>query len=340
MFKQQKNGRSVITFPTLGDRYYSRLINAVQHQFVTLIVRGTMTIAGAAAGAILSRGSLLACLTEIGIDENGTDRHIYVGQVLRMLSEMAAPSALSAKRVSSTAVGVYPLEEAVRIYFAHPFAAIPRETAYIEHDVKQLLQVFAKLFNDAQGGGSKIVTPGGGGTAVLSAVSIDVIDGYDATETARPFFIPTVVQQVDTISGANSQYQQFIKTSHAIRAFVVSQETTQGGEVDDIINKVVLRGDFTNLIGPNGISFSDLALESEFDFGGAVVSSNRAHLGINFQLHGRLANVLNPTQDNNLRFEFDCQPSVTGAGASQIRTTIVRLERDPALVDPKLTIPV
>lgn len=336
MFKQQKNGRSQIV-PTVGDRSYSRLINAVQHQFVTLVFRGTLTIAGGAADAIRSRGSILAAFNEIGIDENGTDRHIYAGQVLRFLSEMAAPSALSAKRVTSTAAAAYVLEEAVRIYFAHPFAAIPRETAFIEHDVKQLLQAFVKL--DAGGGGSKLAKVSGGVTAVLSAVTVNVIDGYDATEQARPFFIPTVVQQVDAVNGANSAYQQFIKTSHAIRAIVVSQETTTDGEVNDIINKVVFRGDFNNIIGPTPIRFDDLDLESEFEFGGAVVSTNRAHLGLNFQLHGRLANILNPTQDNNLRFEFDCQPSVAGAGTSQIRTTIVRLERDPSLVDPQLTVP-
>src|SRR5881394_1916373 len=136
MFRLRRNPRTAIV-TIAGDRAFSRLINAVSSNFVTLMFTASLVISVASATSIRNRGSILAAFDEIGIDENGTDRHIYDGKVLRVLSEMAAPSALSARRVTSTAAATYPLEESVRIYFAHPFAAIPRETAFREKDTKQ-----------------------------------------------------------------------------------------------------------------------------------------------------------------------------------------------------------
>ncbi len=338
MYRLQRNGRAAIV-PIAGEQVFSRLVNAVQSNFITLIFTATLTIAGAAAAAVYNRGSIMAAYDEIGIDENGTTRHIYDGRVLRFISEMAAPSALSAVRCpSSGAIGVYNLEEACRIYFAHPFAAVPRETSYLERDVKQVFSVYAKLKQNAV---NFIAPAGGGGTSVLTNVNIRVTHGYDASEEARPFFVPTVTQQIVDVPGVNDTLTEYIKTSHSLRGMVVSQDTTTKGEVADIINSLALKGDFHNIIGPKQVAWNDLCLESEFEFGGAVLVGNRAHLGINFQEHGKLSNVLNPNQDNNLRFEFNVQPSaLAGAGTSRIRITRLNLERDPAIVDPTLPIPV
>jgi hypothetical protein len=323
--------------PIAGERAFTRLINGVSSNFVTLVFAASFVISVGAATNIRNRGSILAAFDEIGIDENGTDRHIYDGTVLRFLSEMASPSALSAQRVTSTAVATYPLEEAVRIYFAHPFAAIPRETAYLEKDVKQLLQVFAKLNASAK---DQLATAGAA-TLALNNVTVTVTHGFDADEQARPEFIPTVRQQIVSVDSANGQLPEFIRSQHAIRAIVLTQEGTTIGEVGDIINSLVLRSDDRDYIGPGKMTWRDLVLQSEFEFGGAVVSTNRAHLGINFQQNGRLSSVVSPAQNNNLRFEFDCQPSVVvGAGASKIRITILELQRDPALTNPASTIPV
>ena len=338
MFRRQMNGRSAIV-PIAGEQAFSRLVNNVQSHFLTLVFRATLTIATAAAASVRNRGSVLALYDEIGIDENGTTRQIYDGRVLRFASEMAAPSALSAVRVpSSGAVGVYNLEEAVRIYFAHPFAAKPRETAYLERDVKQVFSVYVKLANNAV---NKIAPAGGGGTSVLSNITVSVMHSYDASEDARPYFVPTITQQIVDVTGVNDQLQEFIKTSHSLRGLIVSQDTTGVGEVSDIINSLSLKGDFHNIIGPKQVAWNDLCLDSEFEFGGAVVSSNRAHLGLNFQSHGMLSNILNPNQDANLRFEFNVQPSVAaGAGTSRIRITRLNMERDPAIVESELPIPV
>lgn len=341
MYRTQRNPRNTMA-PITTDRVRTKLINAVQSFYVTLTARGTLTIAGGAADAIRNRGSIWAAFTEVGLEENGKDRMLLTGNVLRYIAETSAPSALSAKRATSTAAAAYTLEESVRLYFAHPFAAIPRETSFMERDVKQELNVFTRLApaSNADGGGNKLAKVSGGVTAVLSAVSVTVIHGYDKTETARPFFIPTIRQTVTDVPGASGNLESFVRTSHALRGIILSQETTTDGEVADIVNSLTLRGDMGEFIGPQKAKWDDLLLESEYEFGGAVVSSVRAHLALNFQEHGRLASILNPNQDNNLRFEFDCQPSVAGAGASKVRITLLELERDPSVVDPNLTIPV
>jgi hypothetical protein len=336
MYRQQRNPRSAIT-PVAGEQVFSRLINAVQSNFITLVFRARVTIAGAVITAIRNRGSVLALFDEVGVDENGTVRHLYDGRVLRFISETAAPSALSSTRLTSTAIGVTDLEECVRIYFAHPFAAVPKETAFLERDVKQVLSVFAKMNATPTARIAEV----GAATVTLSNLSISVTHGYDASETARPFFVPTVTQQIVDVTGTNDNLQEYIKTSHSLRGLVITQETTTTGEVSDIINSLSLKGDFHDIIGPNKMSWKDLCLESEFEFGGAVQSSsNRAHLMLNFQDHGMLSKILNPNQDNNLRLEANVQASVAGTGTSRIRITRLNLERDAAIVDPTLPIPV
>lgn len=334
MFTLTRNPRASIT-PVAGERVGSRLVNRVQSHFISLRITGTLTIAGGAATAIRNRGSVAACFDEIGINENGTDRVLARGAALRMLAEGSAPSALTAKRVTGTAAAAYELEEVVRLYFAHPFAVNPRETAFIENDPRQVLEVFVKQATDAAG---RLVEVGGAVTAALTNLRVEVTQAYDATEKSLPEYIPTIRQLLVDVPSANSQQVEYLKTTKLLRAVVISQETTTVGEVDDIINKVALKGDFRDIIGPSPESFDQILLDSEYDFGGAVVASNRSHLLLNFQQHGRLSNVINPAQDANLRFEFDCAPSAS-AGSSKIRITLVELERVAGLTNPASTIP-
>lgn len=325
MLRLQKNPRNAIV-PIAGDRVFSRLINAVQSHYVDLTVTATVQISVANATAVRNRGSVMALFDEIGIDENGTDRWLMRGNVARVFTEMAAIKSPQTVRLTSPNIGTTNLRETVRLYFAHPYAANPRETAFLEHDTRQLLQVFVKLA--ASGGVDRLVTIGGA-TVAITNLKVTVQHEYDAQETDRPYFIPIVRQIVTPVTGTQANQQVFIKTSNALRALVISQEDTVLGEVTDIINALAFRGDFRDLIGPLAHPWKDLVDESQILFGGDMTSY--AHLGMNFQRHGRLASVLNPNQDNNLRFEFDDQISATGTGTSQIRITTVELLHDPAL---------
>jgi len=335
MFRIQKLARPIIA-PIAGQRVSSRLINAVQSHWVQLDLSGILNVVTNPAAAILNRGSLWAAIDEVHVQENGRDVAVINGRVLRALSEQAAPSSLSSVRASALAVAAYPLKESVRIYFAHPFALQPRETAFMEHDPRQVLEVGVRLA--ASGGADKLATAGAGGTVTLTALNVNVTHGYDAGETIKPYFIPHIRQQIDAVPGTNAALPIFLKTPYVIRSIVVSPEDTVLGEVSDIVNSLKLRGDAIEWIAD--VSWENLIAGSEFEFGGAsTFNVGDAHLGLNFQTFGRLAKCLNPNQDTNLRFELNCQKSLVGTGTSQIRTTIIELWTDAQLTQP-LTIPV
>lgn len=327
MFTLQRNGRPTIT-PSAGERKGSRLIQGVQSQYVTLAFRGELVIAGGVADALRNRGSILAAFDEVGISADGDDVQLFDGRVLGFASEMAAPSARSVKRVTSTAAATYTLEELVRVYFAHPFAAIPRETAFREKDKDVLFEVFVKLAAGAATvQGQRLAKVSGVVTATLQTLSVQVFHAYDPFETAAPVFIPTVRQLREVVPGSNTKHEIFLETTKPLRQIIVTQETATDGEVADIINKLALKGDFGDIIGPEQVDIDDLILDAEYEFGGAVTASNRSHIGFNFQQHGRLASILTKEQNHKLRLLVDDQVSVAGAGTSRLIVTLFELER-------------
>lgn len=330
MFTTQQSARDSI-IPAAGRRVSSRLLNGVQGHAVQLDISGTLTIAGADAASIRNRGSLWAAVDEVGIVENGSDSASVWGPVLRALSEEAAPSALSSVRLTAKAQAAYSLKESARIYFAHPYALQPRETAYMERDTRQVLEAFVRLA--ASGGGDKIAKAGAGGTVTLSNVQVDVTHIYDGFETQHPYFIPHIIQSVEPVAGANARLAHYIKTPNMLRSIMVSQVDSIDGEVSDVINTLRLRGDAVDWI--DTVKWANLVQGTEFDFGGASGwASGAAHLGINFQKFGRLASVMNPGQDTNLRLELDVQPSATGSGSSSVLVTRVELWQVAGLTQP------
>lgn len=336
MQKLSRSPRGVI-IPNGSERTPIRLVNGARTSFVDVVGRATVTISVAAATAILNRGSVFAFADEIVLDENGTDRCIATGKVLRFASEMSAPSALSAKRVSSTAIGTYQLEEMIRIYFAHPLALDPLETAFVERDARQALNIQVRTNATP----ATTIATAGGATVVVTNIKWTVIQAFEKPGPGglvAPLYVPTIRQQTAQINGAVTQQVEYIRTTNLIRQMVISQEVN-GVEVSDILNSFAFRGDFRDIIGPSPMDYNDFALDSEFEFGGAVISSNRAHIGMNFQRYGRLSDCLNPAQDVNVRLELNAQPSAT-AGQSLVRTTVFELTRDPMVTAPVIPFPV
>ncbi len=322
--------------PVAGKRVPSDLNNGKQTHSVEMRFTGTATIAGGAATRINNRGSILACFDEIGILENGKAKTYADGPVIRALCEAAASSPLSYSRVSGTAAAAYPLDETIRLQFAHPIALEPRETAYVEKDVRQTLQAYVKLAAD--GGGSELAVVPGGVTITLTNLNVTVRQIYeDAEGQLAPYFIPILEQFDETVVGTQAKLIHFLKTDDSLRALVVSPVDTVIGEVEDVINYVTLRG--AKQVWVDHAGWKDLVAGSEFDFGGAsTFNVGGAHLVFNFQTFGRLSRVLNPVQDTNLRFEFDCQASAVGTGTTKIKVTRVALTTPAGLVRP-LTIP-
>jgi hypothetical protein len=293
-----------------------------------------------AATRVINKGSIFGCWDEIGLDENGRDRHLYDGRILRFISEMHAPSALSSTRLAGTGVAATALDESARMWFAHPLSAQPQETVFRERDPRQTLNLFGKL--RADGGQGGLVN---GGTSTMTVTpTLTWQQGYDDVTGVPPIFIPSMRQQVVSVASANTQLQEFIKTSNYIRALVL-QCDSDAGEVGDIINSLALRADGDDIIGPAQVPWEDLLRGQEFEFGGAVfvtgfVNGGFSYLGINFQAAGRLSNVVSPSL-LNLRLEMNLQPSAqAGATNSKVRIGVLEYERVPGLVSESIPFPI
>jgi hypothetical protein len=336
MYRPQLLTRGTLSPVAGGDRVPAKLINGVRNAGIWLVARATVQVSVAAATTLRNRGSVWALFNEIALVENGKDTMIVRGNVLRFLSEMIAPSALSASR-AATPIATYNLEEAVFIPFADPLSLDPLETAYVEHNAAQDFQVAVSTYANLA---SRLFTVGPA-TVAVTAVSVTVAQEYEPSRGAgikAPLFIPTIVQTVEQITGDVTAAPHYLRSTNLIRKLVISQEDTVLGEVPDILRAFTLRGDHNVIIG-TPYDLDDLQLRSEFGFGGAAISSNRSHVGFNFQRYGQISECLNPAQDSNLRLEFSALPSVLGVaagGTSSIRVTRVELFRDPAVVAPEV----
>lgn len=333
MYKFRKTQRNQYAYAAgassadAGTRAVNKLLAQGQTAFLTVVIAGVLGVTVAGTG-ILNRGSIMAAFDEMGISENGGDRWNIDPRVLRYISEVAAPSASTAVRAATAGIATTNLRETFRVYFAHPFSQIPRETNFIVSDPAQELSFYHKL-NKTTNGVQNIIA---GGTATLTNVTVKVRQQLDEYEGERPKFIPTVRMTSRKVTGADNNFEIDLRGRNYLRGIVIQQDTDKG-EVSDIINSFALLGDRRQLVGPEK---SDIALaqqEQEYDWGGAVLSAP-SYLMLNFQEGGRLSNVWNPAQDSNLKLVFDCQPSVVaGVTASTIRVTLLELERDASRVD-------
>lgn len=310
-----------------GQRQSNRLIGQGQTMFLTVVITAVLNVTVAGTG-ILNRGSVMAAFDEMGIAENGKDRQYIDPRILRFIAEAAAPSAPTAVRAATAGVATTNLRETFRVYFAHPFSLVPRETNFIVSDPTADFSFFHKL-NATNNGVAKIIA---GGTATLQTVIVKVQQSLDQYEGARPTFIPTIRMVSQKVTGPDTDLEILLRPGNYVRAIVIQQDSNIG-EVSDIINSLALVGDRNPLIGPEKSDFSLLTQAEEYDWGGNMLGAPGYAL-INFQEGGRLTNVWNPTQDTNLKLVVNCQPSVVaGVTTSTIRVAILELERDAAKVD-------
>lgn len=310
-----------------------KLTNGVRNEFITLTIRARVVVSAFATAVLRNRGSAFALLDEVILDESGTERMITTGPVLRYVSEMNARSALSSTRIVPAAdgtipIGTYNLEEQARFFFAWPESSIPGETAFVERDPRQALRVILKAVNNLA---LALATPNTA-TVVVDQVSVDIHQGFELGAGAPSLFIPTIRQTITPIVGAIANLPDYIRSPNRIRAVVFSQEVeiAAGGrvEVTDILTHLALRGDFQFPLGPERLPVANLALSTEWSFGG--FTAGKRHLGFNFQKHGKLSHVLDPAQDTNMRAEYTGAASAT-AGQSQVRATYLELMQVPGL---------
>lgn len=332
-----------------GQRQFSKQINGRQGYSWLLTARARLRILNNAATLLRNRASVWALFNEVGIDENGTDTMIMDGRVLRYLSEVHAPSTLTAVR-GATGIATYNLSEAAVIMGSHPLMAQPHEMTYIEKDAEQTLNVFATLH---AGLDQRLVTPGAGGAgvdAIVDTVTITVQQINDPFTSSLPLFVPRIRQMTRAINSTNTQEQIDIDATNPIRGIALQQDCSLG-EVSDIITALTMRADGGDIIGPGLVPWDEFLRLQETEYGGAVYGDSATAASatgkpggnafINFQRGGRLSNMLNPQQAVNLRFELSVTPTALAtATGSTVRLTIVEAARIQGLVNPNLPFPV
>ena len=329
MLKTQRFGLLPQT-PLNGIRQEARLNNKVHTRYVQIVAQEQVDITVAGTG-LRNRGSVWASFDEIGINDNGDDRDLVDGPTLRYLTEMHSPSAVATRRLGNPGVQATTIiREVARIWFSHPLAGNPSETTFKERDEKHQVTVFYKWNNSI----AKLVD--GGVTGTVTAPVITAYQEADRLSQVKPIFVPTMRQIVATVPSASTQQEILIKAQNPLRALVIKQET-DSGEVGDIITSLRFLSDNRHIIGPNFISWRDLTLASQYEFGGDVANPEgsaglgvNAYLGFNFQEGGRLSNVLDSPREPNLRLEVNAAPSAFGAN-SKIRVTLLELEREPGI---------
>lgn len=316
-----------------GQRVFSPIVNAVQTHTILFTASALVVIGVGGGTAVRNKGSVFALFDELGLSENGTDKAVLDGRLARFIAELYAPSALSATRLPSAAAQTITIKEQLAVHFASPLSATPAETTFREHVAKNALEVFAKL-----NGGTLIdrLISGAPGGSSVTAVTLTAQHIYDQRTQKKPFFIPTYRQSTLAIPSGSTEWPLDIKSTKFIRGMFIQQDS-DAGEVGDVIVDLELRGDFRQILGPGRITWDDLTRAQEQEFGGAVYITGtglgqNAYLGLNFQKGGRLSNVINPSDDTNLRFLFNAAPSgAAGATNSKIRVAIAELETDEAL---------
>lgn len=319
-----------------GRRLYLDMENAVQTHRLHFTVEADVQISVASATAIRNRGSVLAMIDELGVEEAGAERTVLDGRLAGIIAQAYAPSTLSATRQTVLTVGTVTLRETIAVHYASPISANPAETTFRERNVKRRLQAFVKFKTGNLG---DQVLQAGAATLTVTNVRVRVRQAYDDRSTGRPFYLPTYRQQVAQVASANTDLKEEIKTEKFIRLIALQQDSDVG-EVGDIIKEVEFKGDRRHIIGPGKIAWDDLTRDQEEEFGGAVYSTGvglgqNGYLVLNFQKGGRLSNIINPNDDTNLRFVLNVAPSVVaGATNGKVRVGIVELEQDPNLTRP------
>lgn len=280
----------------------------------------------AAPGVNRNRGSVLALLGDIGFNDGGTDKVVLDARLARFIGEAMAPSALPATRLDATSLVLQALEETVPIFLSAYKTGNPNETKYVEVNKQLQQQVF--LTPNALAAN---ITSGAGG-ATIAGLQATVEQVYDDLVGTPPWVSPFTRQIVQDVTAANPTFRVDLRGSRYVRGIAIQQDTNVG-EVADIINSLVLRGDRDTYLGQQGIPFRDLVTAAAYEQGGAVFAAPAGYLWIDFCRYGRLSTMWNPYQDTNLRLELNVQPSAAaGATASRVRVAMVEYERTAATV--------
>lgn len=312
-----------------GQRKRTQGENNKRTERYNMTVAGQVDISVAGAG-LRNRGSILAALTDVGYIDGGTDKIAVDARLARFIGECMAPSALPATRLGGVGVQVATLlRETFPLWLASARTLNPNETKYAEPNKQLAQEVFVTPIRQI----SRL--SGGAPTGTITNLTVQVEQVYDDMVGTPPLLTTYVRQITQDVPGANPALKVDLRGNRYIRGLALQQDTDQG-EVSDIINGLVLRGDNNAVFGDRAIPFRNLVEHAQEEYGGAVVAHN-GYLFLDFVRYGRLTSLWNPFQDTNLRLELDVQPSVGNTG-SKVRVAVWELERTAATLQGDLPI--
>lgn len=309
-------------------RAFTQAENNKRTERYQMRVTGQVDITVAGTG-LVNRGSILGALTDIGYNDGGTDKVVVDARLARFIAEALAPSALPATRLANAGIQAATLlSEIVPIWLSARGTINPNETKYVEVNKQLQQQPFITPL--------RLITRLATGPALAGTVTnlqATVEQVYDDLVATPPWLSNYVRQVVQDVAGANPSLRVDLRGSRYIRGIAIQQDSALG-EVSDIINSLVLRGDTYSFFGENPIPFVDLQQMMTEEQGGAVSAALApGYLFIDFARYGRLSTMWNPYQDTNLRLELNVQPSaIVGNSASKVRVALIEYERTAATV--------
>lgn len=313
-----------------GQRKRTSAENNKRTERYNVTVTGQVDITVAGAG-LRNRGSILAALSDVGFIDGGADKVVLDARLARFIGEAMAPSALPATRLGGVGVQAATLlRETFPLWLCSPRSLNPNDTKYVEANKQLAQEIFLtplRTMNRLSGGAP---------TGTITNLTAAIEQVYDDLVGVPPLLTSYVRQISQDVAGANTALKIDLRGNRYIRGIAIQQDTDQG-EVSDIINNLVLRGDNQAIFGDRAIPFRDLVEHSQEEYGGAVVAQ-LGYLFIDFQRYGRLTSLWNPLQDTNLRFELDVAPSGGGNTSSKVRVALWEMERTAATLQGDLPI--
>lgn len=291
-----------------------------------LRITGQVDITVAGTG-LSNRGSILGTLRDVGFVDGGADKSVTDARLMRFIAEAMAPSPLPATRLAGFGIQAATLlNETIPMWLCAAKTANPNETKYVEVNKQLQLQPFVTPLKLIAGVANGVALVG-----TITNLACTIEQRFDDMVQTPPWLSHFQRQITTNIVAANAQLKVDLRGSRFVRGIAIQQDTSQG-EVSDIINSLVLRGDAQSIIGDGQVPFVDIQQSMADEQGGAVIPG---YLFIDFCRYGRLTTMWNPYQDTNLRLELNVQPSVTVfAGAaptnSLVRVAMVEYEKTAA----------
>lgn len=301
-----------------GVRQKTQAENNKRTERFNLRVTGQIDITAAGTG-IVNKGSILACVQQLGFTDGGQDKVLLDGRLARFIAECMSESALPSTRLANANIqAATQLAETVPIFLSSPRSVTPNDTKYVEPNKQQELSVFINPLRQITR-----VAEGGALVGTVTNLAATVEQVFDDM-TAAPFASAFTRQIEQNVVGSNGQFKIDLRGSRYLRGIAIQQDTDQG-EQSGIISSLVLRGDGKSIIGDGQVPFTDLQEAMQYDMGGAVVDSG--YLFIDFQRYGRISSWWNPYQDTNLRLELTVAPLGGAFTGDKVRVALLEYER-------------